>query len=72
MANVLDLSVQPKKVTIANNTVKAISVQFYRNSAILALNAGDSVVIKTESSAEEAYYLSLANEGVTVTPEALA
>lgn len=72
MANVLDLSVQPKKVTIANNTNNTISVQFYRNSAILAVNAGDSVVIRTEHSAEEAYYLSLAGNGVNVTSAELA
>lgn len=68
MANTIDLSVQPKEVTIVNSTAKAVSIQFYRNSAVMLLPAGDTLKVRSESSAEEAYFLSLqAALGVTVT-----
>ena len=73
MANTIDLSVQPKKVTLVNNTGKAVSVQFYRNSSVMTLPAGDTLIVKTETSAEEAYFLSLKTEaGLTVTSAAFA
>lgn len=72
MANTIDLSVQPKAVTIVNSTAKDVSIQFYRNSAVLVLKAGDTLVVRSESSAEEAYFLSLQSEGLTVTSAAIA
>ena len=48
----LDLSVQPKKVTITNGSSKPFAVQFYRNYNTITIAAGDSLVIKTEHSAE--------------------
>ena len=68
----LDLSVQPKKVTITNNGAKPVVIQFYRNYNAITIAAGDSLVVKTEHSAEEAYYLSLATAEVTCVSGSLA
>lgn len=67
----IDLSVQPKEVTITNGSANDISVQFYRNSSVLVLKAGDVLKVRSESSAEEAYFLSLQGAGVTVTSTAI-
>ena len=67
----LDLSVQPKKVTIENGSDAPVVIQFYRNYNAITIPAGDSLVVKTEHSAEEAYYLSLATAKVTCTSSSL-